>query len=284
MDAFASPSLAGINYTGQISRLMHDLVARVPELGFIDLSRVLVFARPGRSGADGPYASCHALTLPDSEPGYFFWRDAETGQVTRRSEWFVTKSPKVEVEGQSMAYLVSFAIPRFCDQSLARSRKQALYPAGTAHWVAKLDTIVHELYHIDPSGSGLRLFERADGQPSQSIHSPTFFEDVAGLVQGYLASSPDPALLEFLHDDFSGLVARHGGVAGITFRHFPSYPRRYREVLSPQPAAPDLGDVRLSPIEVDAVATRFSDADLQLRQFLASGTRLVPSVAPAIAA
>lgn len=279
-----APNIEGLNYTGHISRLMTDVVARVPALQFIDLNRVLVFARPGRTGADGPYASCHCLTIPESEPGYFFWRDSQTGKVTRRSEWFVTKSPTVELGGQPVSYLLSFAIPRFCDQSLARSRKRALYPSGTPVWVAKLDTIVHELYHIDPSGTGLRVFERADGQPSQSIHGPTFFEDVAAMVQQYLASDPDPQLLEFLHDDFTGLVARYGGVAGLTFRSFPSYPRRYREVLRPQPAAPDLGDVQLSPMEVDTVTTSFSDGDLQLRQFLAAGTRLIPVVAPAIAA
>lgn len=279
-----APAGAGLNYTGLISRLMADIVARVPALSFIDLNRVLVFARPGRTGADGPYASCHCLTIPESEPGYFFWRDRATGQVTRRSEWFVTKSPTVELDGQRVSYLISFALPRFCDQSLARSRKRALYPAGTPSWVAKLDTIVHELYHIDPSGIGLRVFERADGQPSKSIHSATFFEDVAGMVQQYLASSPDPSLLEFLHEDFKGLLARYGGVAGLTFRSFPSYPRRYREVLRPQPPAPDLGDVALSPIEVAGVATHFSEADLQLRQFLASGTRLIPSQSPAVAA
>ena len=85
----------GINYTGHLTSLMHDIVAKVPALAFIDLSRVLIFARPGRSSADGAYASCHSLGLPTSEPGYFFWRDRHTGDVTRRTEWFVTKSPQV---------------------------------------------------------------------------------------------------------------------------------------------------------------------------------------------
>jgi hypothetical protein len=277
------PSI-GVNYTGHISRLMQDIVGRLEQLRFIDLNSVLVFARPGRTNADGPYASCHCLTLPESEPGYFFWRDRQSGRVTRRSEWFVTKSPRVELAGQAVSYLVSFAIPRFCDQSLARSRKQALYPVGTPNWVAKLDTIVHELYHIDPSGTGLRAFERADGQPSQSIHGPRFFEEVAEMVQQYLASSPDPELVEFLRDDFQALIARFGGLAGVTFRNFPSYPRRYREVLQPQPAPPELGDVQLASIDESGVVTSFSDTDLQMRQFLVSGTRVLPSIAPAIAA
>jgi hypothetical protein len=274
--------LGGIDYTGHLSRLMADIVARVPALGFIDLTKVLVFARPGRTGADGAYASCHSLCVPDSEPGYFFWRDRESGRVTRRTEWFVTRSPRVRVAGQELQYLVSFAVPRFCDQSLARSRKSALYPEGTPGWVAKLDTVVHELYHMDPQGQGLRVFERPDGTPSPSVHGVRFFEDVAEMVQSYFDTDPDAELFEFLKYDFEGLVARYGGVAGVTFRQFPSYPRRYRELVQPQPAPPDLGDVRIQPVN-DGALTMFSEADLQIREFRATTTRPLHVVAPAAA-
>src|SRR5256885_11520502 len=36
---------------------------------------VLVFARSGRTTAEGAFATCHCLSLPASEPGYYFWRD-----------------------------------------------------------------------------------------------------------------------------------------------------------------------------------------------------------------
>lgn len=274
----ATSELGGIDYTGHLVRLMSDIVSRVPSLSFIDLTKVLVFARPGRTGADGAYASCHSLCLPDSEPGYFFWRDRESGRVTRRTDWFVTRSPRVRIAGQDLQYLVSFAVPRFCDQALSRSRKAAFYPAGTADWVAKLDTVVHELYHMDPDGQGLRVFERSDGSPMPGVHGPHFCEDVAAMVKAYLATSPDPALTEFLHADFNGLTARYGGVAGVTFRQFPSYPRRYRELVQPQPAAPDLGDVPVQPLN-DTAITTFSESDLQLRHFRARTSRTVPVLA-----
>ncbi|MGE3277015.1 MAG: hypothetical protein AB7O67_18030 [Vicinamibacterales bacterium] len=264
--ALNDPAAGGINYTAHISRLMRDIVARVPALGFIDADRLLVFARTGRTGAEGPYATCHSLTLPDSEPGYYFWRDAETGAVTRRSEWFVTRSPKVTVAGRAIDYLFSFSLPRFVDQALGTTRKAALYPSATPDWVAKLDTIVHELYHVDPGQSGLRPVECQDGRPSFLTHSPQFFQDVARMVGEYLATSPDPALTAFLHDDFRGLVARHGSVAGATFKPFPSYPRRYREAVLPQPAPPPLGEVRIEAVH-DRARTHYTEADLQLRRF-----------------
>lgn len=265
----------GLNYTGEITRLMQDIVTRVPELSFIDLNRVLVFARPGRSSADGAYASCHSLGLPTSDPGYFYWRDKNSGAVTRRTEWFVTKSPEVFVGDQKMNYLISFALPRFTDQTLARSRKRELYPEGTPNWVAKLDTVVHELYHVDPDQDCLRRFRRADGEYSDALHSQTFFQDVAVMVQQYLSTNPDQRLLEFLKYDFDGLRARYGAVAGTAFRYFPSYPRRYREVAEGQALPAELA---AAPVEkfVDAVPAKiWTEDDLQLREFTGTTSRLI---------
>ena len=84
-----------INYTDRLTLLMRDIVSRVPTLSFIDPDDVLLFARAGRTDAEGAFATCHCLSLPPSEPGYYFWRDRDTGRITRRSEWFVTKSPTV---------------------------------------------------------------------------------------------------------------------------------------------------------------------------------------------
>src|SRR5205823_79102 len=128
----------------------------VPTLGFIDMGDVLVFGRSGRSNAEGAFATCHCLSLPASEPGYYFWRDRSSGRITRRSEWFVTKSPVVTVGTRPIKYMISFALPRFCDQSLDRSRKERFYPGEQQPWLAKLDTVVHELYHIDPEQNGIR--------------------------------------------------------------------------------------------------------------------------------
>src|SRR3954452_9737765 len=215
-----------MNYTERLTLLMQDVVSRVPALSFIDVSEVLVFARAGRSNAEGAFATCHCLTLPASEPGYYFWRDRKTGKLTRRSEWFVTKSPIVTVGSRELKYLISFALPRFCDQSLDRSRKERFY-AGAEPWMAKLDTVVHELYHIDPELTGIRCIEREDGTYSANCHGSRFFEQVADMVGVYLKSGPDPAVYEFLESDFGTLEKRYGGVVGTTFRTFPSFPQRY---------------------------------------------------------
>ena len=194
-----------INYTERLSELMQDVVSRVPQLSFIDMADVLVFARSGRTNAEGAFATCHCLTLPASEPGYYFWRDRTTHQLTRRSEWFVTKSPTVTIGARDVKYMLSFTLPRFCDQSLDRSRKERFYP-GADPWIAKLDTVMHELYHIDPDLAGIRRIEREDGTYSANCHGQQFFEQVASMVHTYLATNPSPAVYDFLREDFA--VAR----------------------------------------------------------------------------
>ena len=261
-----------INYTERISLLMEDIVARVPTLSFIDMRRVLVFARAGKIGTEGAYATCHCLCLPPSEPGYYFWRDRKTGQLTRRSEWFVTRSPEVRIGTQPVDYMVSFSLPRFCDQSLSRSRKRVHY-ANQPNWVAKLDTIIHELYHIDPERPGIRRMERADGTYSANCHGRRFFEDVVTMVRGYVDSNPDPAVYDFLKDSFDEITARHGGLVGTTFRSFPSYPQRYAEALDPQPAIDNDMACRVEPLKTARVSTRFDENDLVIRQFLDGTSR-----------
>src|SRR5207247_11058770 len=95
-----------VNYTERVMLLMQNIVLAVPKLSFIDIADVLVFARSGRSNAEGAFATCHCLSLPASEPGYYFWRDRSSGRITRRSEWFVTKSPIVTVGPRPIKYMI----------------------------------------------------------------------------------------------------------------------------------------------------------------------------------
>jgi len=260
-----------INYTERLWQLMSDIVGRVPTLSRLDMSRVLVFGRAGRADTEGPYATCHCVCLPASEPGYYYWRDRETGELTRRSEWFVTKSPVVRIGAVPIDFMVSFTLPRFCDQRWVSARKRADYD-GQPEWIVKLDTVVHELYHIDPERPGIRRIERADGTSSANCHGRTFFDDVVTMVNEYLATNPDPKLLEFLQHDFAGLTARHGGVVGTVFRTFPSYPQRYIEVLTPQPDAPT-HECRVDSLKLPRTVMRFTEDDLMTREFLAESSR-----------
>lgn len=263
-----------INYTDRLTLLMRDIVARVPPLSFIDVDDLLVFARFGRTHTDGVFATCHCLTLPPSEPGYYFWRDRVTGEITRRSEWFVTKSPVVALHGRPMKYLISFTLPRFCDQSLDRSRKERFYRRASDAWIAKLDTVIHELYHIDPAQNGIRRIENEDGTYAANCHGPKFFTQVAQMVSDYLDSRPDPAAYDFLKHDFDTLTSQHNGVVGTSFRTFPSYPQRFIERLDIQPVCEgELAGVDVEPWRSGARRGLYTEADLHTRQFFHDASR-----------
>ena len=55
-----------INYTEHVRRLMSDIVLRVPRLSFLDMNRILVFARAGRADREGPYADV-PLRVPSTK-------------------------------------------------------------------------------------------------------------------------------------------------------------------------------------------------------------------------
>jgi hypothetical protein len=262
-----------INYTERLALLMQDVVSRVPTLTFINMADVLVFARSGRSNAEGAFATCHCLSLPASEPGYYFWRDRTTQKLTRRSEWFVTKSPSVTIGAHDVKYMISFALPRFSDQSLDKSRKERFYP-GAEPWMAKLDTVVHELYHIDPALAGIRRIEKEDGTYSANCHGHRFFEQVSEMVHMYLDTKPDPAAYDFLREDFDALSTRYGGIVGTSFRTFPSFPQRYIERLAQQPPCEsDADGVSVEPLRVAHQPTGYTQDDLHVRHFMKDASR-----------
>lgn len=265
-----------INYTDRLTLLMRDIVARVGALSFIDVDDLLVFARFGRLHTDGAFATCHCLSLPPSEPGYYFWRDRTTGAITRRSEWFVTKSPVVTIGGREKKYLISFSLPRFCDQSLDRSRKERFYRRASDAWIAKLDTVIHELYHIDPELKGIRRIEKSDGTFAAHCHGPQFFTQVADMVSEYMDTRPDPGAYDFLQHDFDALDTRFGGLAATCFRPFPSYPQRFLERLQAQPACDaSLANVEIEPWKDCRKRHTYTETDLHVRHFHVDASRRI---------
>ena len=85
-----------INYTERLTLLMQDIVSRVPALSFIDMRDVLVFARRGPLECR---RRIRDLPLPDAAGErarlLLLARSRDAARMTRRSEWFVTKSPIV---------------------------------------------------------------------------------------------------------------------------------------------------------------------------------------------
>jgi len=149
-------------------------------------------------------------------------------------------------------------------------RKERFYPVVEEPWLAKLDTVIHELYHIDPeqtaSAASIAAMDLLGQLPRSAL-----FQRVAEMVKAYLATRPDPGLLDFLRHDFGALEAIHGGVCATTFRTFPSYPQRYIETLEDQPPFElDLRAIDVQTIKVANQPRRYTEDDLHIRSSCAT--------------
>jgi len=97
------------------------------------------------------------FTLPETEPGYYFWKD----RATRRADpadpsGSSPKTPEVRLgpNPHQVPDLVRLAaVLRAVARAIVEGR--ALRAALKAlPWVAKLDTIITSYYHIDPAAAG----------------------------------------------------------------------------------------------------------------------------------
>jgi predicted metallopeptidase len=77
----------------------------------------------------------------------------------------------------------------------------------------KLDTVIHELWHVSPRFDGdlRRLGERKYAHGSSL---KKYDAHVKTLVDEWLALDPPERLFAFLREDFRRLSARHGRVIG----------------------------------------------------------------------
>ena len=239
--------IAMINYTDHLFLLMKDIVARVPTLSFIDMKRVLVLraraARPPRARTPRATASAFRQASLVTTTG-----EIATRVISRVDPSGSSPSRRVDVEGDSIDYMVSFALPRFCDQMLARSRKQLHYKDSQTGWPSwtrsstSCITSIRSVPAFDAWSARTALFGEL---PRRSILCGR-----RGDGESVSRSQPDPQVrfpaAQLRRPD----AEQYGGVAGTTFRAFPSYPQRYTEVLQPQPAAPPDVDCRVEPLRV----------------------------------
>jgi len=94
------------------------------------------------------------------------------------------------------------------------------------------------------------------------------------MVTTYVDSRPDPEAYGFLQHDFDTLTSRFGGVVGMTFRTFPSFPQRYIERLATQPPCEaDMEGVKVDSLRVPQQPTRYTQDDLHMREFLKNTSR-----------
>jgi predicted metallopeptidase len=174
------------DYTAAVLAVCSDICFRVPELNHIDMSRVAVsFAQTKHSAPFGVFASTTPLRFADGK---------KTMQRRGRN-WKIQRCCRPD--GTEYLYILYFYVPRFIELNLSQ----------------KLETIVHELYHISPFFNGdLRRFEGryfAHGS-SQKKYDQT----VKQMTEYWLKQNPPQKLWDFLQCNYNALVLQYGGLHG----------------------------------------------------------------------
>ena len=172
--------------------LCDDMVARLPELAHIDMSRVAVcFCQTRKPVPHGMYASLTPLR---------FAGGAATTRPPRPASSTIQRV--CDRDGREMLYILSFYLPRFQNLDFRE----------------KLITVLHELWHISPR------FQRRHPPPRRPLPRPHAFAGRIRRTDGP-AGRPLAGLRgrrtscgAFCDDDFRQLAARHGGIVGLKIR------------------------------------------------------------------
>ena len=183
----AASSLAPLDFTARIRLVCDDMIARLPELSHVDMSRVAVaFSQARQPDMYGIYASLTPLRFRDG---------AEVGR--RRGRNYRIQNLR-DPSGREMLYILRFCLPRFLNLDLRE----------------KLITVLHELWHISPQFNG--DIRRHAGRYHAHTHSQAEYDAQMGLLADrWLAFQPPDEVWEFLRHDFRHLHSRHGRIVGV---------------------------------------------------------------------
>ncbi|MGD9644953.1 MAG: hypothetical protein AB7U73_04520 [Pirellulales bacterium] len=179
-------TVGGFDFTAAMRLLCEDLASRLPELQHIEVDRVAIaFSRTRKPVRHGLQATLTPL------------RFLGGSLYTRRGRRRYTVQRLFDRNGREMLYILRFYLPRFLDQPFAE----------------KLNTVVHELWHIGPAFDGdLRRFPGRCFAHSSSEQQYDAF--CRALADKWLRESPPVAVYDFLHAPFAELASRHGAIRG----------------------------------------------------------------------
>jgi predicted metallopeptidase len=174
------------DFSAAMQALCADVIPRTPDLGHIDLSRVLFTVNLARNGRR------HGLQARVTPLRF------QGGALVSRLRDTAYQVQRVVVDGREILYLVTFCMPRFLNRDFDD----------------KLLTVFHELYHISPTFDG-DLRRHAGRYCAHTGSQKKYDAHMAVLAKRYLKNEADPAKSAFLRLSFGQLCRRHGSVVGL---------------------------------------------------------------------
>ena len=177
-----------------------------------------------------------------------------------------------------MKYMISFALPRFCDQSLRPIAQGAVLSGARA-------TVDREARHGRPRAVSHRSASRTASAGSsaktaptrRNCHGPQFFEQVADMVSQYLDTRPDPGVYDFLRTISTTLDASTAAWSARA-SDVPVVPAALHRASGRAAcrAMSSLASIEVEPLEHGTQPRRYTEDDLHVRQFLRRRVAAIP--------
>lgn len=201
----------GLDFNGRMTQLIAEITSHLDEFRDVDASRIRVSASFNRSRNRGGVL---AYVVP------LRYRDGVPVEMKRDGgKLYHWAMPPQEHEGREFLYYMYFMLPRFFGLSLRQ----------------KVETVVHELYHIDPTFNGdLRRFK---GRSALHGNARAFDRKVTELTDQFLAITERPECYEFLRGGPYALRLRYGEILA---QHYPEPKPKLLKVTPVDALANDL--------------------------------------------
>lgn len=249
-------------YTDVAQLIVSDLCRRLPDFAHIDPRRVGVLAAArSASQRTGNLAMCCGLRAP-SQPTFAIWTRRRTRRVVKMSRWFRHVSPRIELGGAELRYLILLRLPRMLLSD-------------------PLETLVHELFHI-----GLSF----DGRMRGMRHGPGFDREVRRIAaqwQRRLSDGPERELGRLARMPLADLEAEFGAILGLAVPAALTLPIT-EEVAAPPPDADALRahhpgytldpgcEIVAPPLTPARAPRKLTEDDLELRHYRPGRSRKMP--------
>jgi len=177
---------AGFDFTAAMRNVCEDICYRIPEFVHVEMDRVAIsFSQTRHSQNYGVFASLTPLRFLDGRASI----------EHRGRRWAIQRYRSLD--GFEYYYILYFYLPRFLDLKLTD----------------KLETIIHELYHINPLFNGdIRRFEGRNYAHGNS--QKEYDAVVRRLTKKWLEQDPSPEIWEFLRFNYHELNEKFGTVYG----------------------------------------------------------------------
>lgn len=200
------------DYTNALKEICVDICAKIPEFRHIDPYRIgysFSIAKNVRSRY-GVWASIVPLRFENGSRVAVRERRVSEVDITGKRKIVVYRSfykyPRiVDKSGAELLYLFQVMAPRFLDLSITE----------------KIETIMHELYHISPSFNGDA--RRFPGRNWQHGNKAEYAARSSAIAARWLKTEPDPRVYDFLRYSYRELCQQYDGVVGVkySFRAIP---------------------------------------------------------------